>query len=206
MGGVDGLPGSGQKEYNCSGVAAWTPRASPPITVSGDDGLYWVDWAAVALLLLLSLRGYQRGLIDQLSTFVAVGLGIVGGLYLHEAALPLLPAIPQPEIQLAASFALVFGGIAISVRLLGRLLRAAIHAFFLGGLDRLLGGVFGLLVGLQVLLIAMLLVSRYLPEGGQYLQASRSGPMLMDLLERLRPMLPEHFAAALERYGDLLAP
>ena len=168
--------------------------------------MYWVDWAAVALLLLLSLRGYQRGLIAQLSSFVAVGLGIVGGLYLHEAALPLLPEIAQPEIQLAASFALVFGGIAISVRLLGRLLRAAIHALFLGGLDRLLGAVFGLLVGLQVMLIVMLLVSRYFPEAGEYLQSSRCGPLLVDLLERLGPLLPEHFAAALERYGDMIAP
>ncbi len=166
----------------------------------------WVDWAVAALLILLCLRGYQRGLIEQLSTFVAVGLGILGGLYLHQAAVPLLPAISQPEIKLAASFALVFGGIAISVRLLGRVLRAAIHALFLGGLDRLLGAVFGVLIGLQVLLIAMLLVSRYFPDGGHFLQASRSGPLLIDLLERLEPLLPEDFAAALERYGGMISP
>lgn len=164
----------------------------------------WVDWAVAGLLLLLSLRGYQRGLIVQLSTFVAVGLGIVGGLLLHQAAVPLLPAISHPEIELAASFALVFGGIAISVRVLGRLLRAAIHALFLGGVDRLLGAVFGLLIGLQVMLILMLLVSRYFPEGGEYVQASRSAPLLISLLERLEPLLPGDFASSLQRYGDMI--
>ena len=166
----------------------------------------WVDWAVAALLMLLAVRGYQRGLIVQLSTFVAVGLGIAGGLYLHQAAVPLLPDISQPEIQLAASFALVFGGIAISVGVLGRVLRAAIHALFLGGLDRLLGAVLGLLIGLQVLLIAVLLVSRYVPEGGQYLQAGTSGPLLIDLLEKLQPLLPDDFGAALEPYGDMISP
>jgi len=164
----------------------------------------WVDWAVLALLVILCLRGYQQGLIIQLSTFVAVGLGILGGLYLHQAAVPLLPAISQPEIQLAASFALVFGGIAISIRLIGRILRAAIHALFLGGLDRLLGGVFGVLIGIQVLLIAMLLVNRYFPEGGHFLDESSMGPMLIDLLERLRPLLPDDFAGSLERYGEMI--
>jgi len=70
--------------------------------------------------------------------------------------------------------------------------------------DRLLGAVFGLLIGLQVMLILMLLVSRYFPEGGEYVQASRSAPLLISLLERLEPLLPGDFASSLQRYGDMI--
>jgi membrane protein required for colicin V production len=158
----------------------------------------WIDWVAVGLVVLFALKGYQRGLIGQLATFLAVGLGVLAGLYLHEAALSLLPDFGVPELSFAISFAVVFAAVALSVFVLGRLLRGAVRALFLGGVDRILGGVFGLLVGIQGLLIVVLLVSRHIPEGGDFLQQTRLAPVLFGLAERLLPLLPDDFGRFFE--------
>ena len=160
--------------------------------------MHWIDWVAVGLVVTLAFRGYRQGLIGQVATFLAVGLGVLGGLYLHEAALPLLPDFGVPELRFAISFAVVFAAVAVSVFVLGRLLRGAVRALFLGGVDRVLGGVFGLLVGIQVLLILVLLVSRHIPDGGNFLQQTRLTPLLFDLAERLLPLLPETFGRFFE--------
>ena len=164
--------------------------------------MHWIDWVAVGIVVALALKGYRQGLIGQVAMFLAVGLGVLGGLYLHEAVLPLLPDFGVPELRFAISFAVVFAAVAVSVFVLGRLLRGAVRALFLGGVDRILGGVFGALVGIQVLLIVVLLVSRHIPESGDFLQQTRLAPALFDLAERLLPLLPDSF----RRLDDILAP
>ena len=169
------------------------------------SGIHWLDWTALGLVALLGFRGYRQGLILQLATFLAIGLGLLGGLHLQDAALPLLPDFETPRFRFAASFALVFASIALSVNVVSRLLRKAVHALFLGWIDRLLGGVFGVLVGLQVLLAAVLMVGRYLPEGVGWLQESVVAPGMFAITARLLPLLPQQFTLFFEqRFGDLI--
>ncbi len=169
------------------------------------SGIHWLDWTALGLVALLGFRGYRQGLILQLATFLAIGLGLLGGLHLQDAALPLLPDFEMPRLRFAASFALVFASIALSVNVVSRLLRKAVHALFLGWIDRLLGGVFGVLVGLQVLLAAVLLIGRYLPKGVGWLQESVVAPGMLAISARLLPLLPQQFTRFFEhRFGDLI--
>ena len=169
------------------------------------SGLHWFDWSALGLVVLLGFRGYRQGLILQLATFLAIGLGLLGGLHLQDAALPLLPDFEDSRLRFAASFALVFASIALSVNVVSRLLRKAVHAMFLGWIDRLLGGVFGVLVGLQVLLAAVLMIGRYLPEGMGWLKQSVVAPGMFAIIARLLPLLPHQFALFFEqRFGDLI--
>lgn len=167
--------------------------------------MHWVDWAALGLIGVLALRGYRQGLIIELSTFVAIGLGLLGGLYLHGAARPLLPEGWPPMVQFAVSFVVVFAAIALSINLVARVLRTIVHALFLGLIDRLLGAVLGVLIGAQVLFIAVLLVGRYFPGGGEYLAQTRLPGTLFSLADRLLPLLPEHFTEFFHHYyGEAL--
>lgn len=156
--------------------------------------MHWVDWAAIALIAALTVRGYRQGLIIELSTFVAIGLGLLGGLYLHEVAIALLPANWPSMVQFAVGFALVFVVIALSVNLAARILRGLVHALFLGTVDKVLGGVLGFLIGFQLLLILVLLVSRYIPGGGAWLADTRLPGAVFGLAEQILPLLPAGFA------------
>ena len=39
--------------------------------------MHWIDWVAVGLVVTLAFRGYRQGLIGQVATFLAVGLGVL---------------------------------------------------------------------------------------------------------------------------------
>lgn len=166
--------------------------------------MHWVDWVGIILAVALVVRGFRQGLIVQLTAFVAIGLGLLGGLYLQDAALPFLPDLPA-EVQFAVSFAVVFAAIALCVNVVGRLLQNVARVLFLGGVDRILGALFGLLVAVQAMLVIMLLATRYFPLGVDWVHETRMAPGLFALLERILPLLPAHFSEFFEsHYRDLL--
>jgi membrane protein required for colicin V production len=104
------------------------------------------------ILLLLPLavgiiKGYRRGLVLEAVSLLAFVLGVVGGLSLLSAAIPVVLPL--------ASFLLVLVAIMWGVHLVGGLVKQAVHLTPLGVLDYLLGGVAGALkwlLGLSLLL------------------------------------------------------
>jgi membrane protein required for colicin V production len=161
----------------------------------------WFDGLAALILVVLAMRGYSRGLILQLSAVVAVALGLLGGLYLHSAAAAILPDIGHPVLKLVAGFTVVFVVVALSVNFLVRALKTAVDALLLGIVDRLLGAVLGLLVGVQLLLLIVLLVGRYLPDGLAWLEGTQTATLLSGVVDFVLPLLPEHFYEFFERHG-----
>ena len=155
--------------------------------------MHWFDGIAAVLVIALAVRGYGRGLIQQVSALLAVALGLIVGLHLHGAAAALLPSFGHPVLRLVAAFTVVFVTVALSVNLLARLLKSAVQALFLAGVDRLLGALLGVLVGVQVLMVVVLLVGRYLPAGLDWLAETRTAPLLYTMLEAVLPLLPDHF-------------
>ncbi|GAA4366675.1 hypothetical protein GCM10023185_38000 [Hymenobacter saemangeumensis] len=118
--------------------------------------------SALDVLLLLPLgvgavKGYQRGLVLEVASLLAFVLGIVGGLSLLSAAIPLVRHYVGDAFGMLplVSFALVFIAIMWGVHLLGGLLKTAVHLTPLGMLDNLLGGAAGVLkwvLGISLLL------------------------------------------------------
>lgn len=170
--------------------------------------MHWFDGVAAVLLIALAVRGYGRGLIQQVSALLAVALGLIGGLHLHGAAADLLPSFGHPVLRLVAAFTVVFVTVAVSVNLLARLLKSAVHALSLAVVDRLLGALLGAFVGVLVMMVVVLLVGRYLPGGLEWLAETRTAPRLYVMLEAVLPLLPDHFLEFFDQRfgggGDLL--
>ena len=161
--------------------------------------MHLFDGIAAVLLIGLAIRGYGRGLVQQIGSLLAVSLGLAGGLYLHGAAADMLPSFGHPVLRLVAAFTVVFVAVALAVNVLARILRTLVQALLLGVFDRLLGALLGVLLGVQVLMVVVLLVVRYLPEGPDWLAEARSAPPLFAALEAVLPLLPEHFLEFLDR-------
>jgi membrane protein required for colicin V production len=114
------------------------------------------------LLLLLPLavgtvKGYRRGLVLEAVSLLAFVLGVVGGLSLLSAAIPVVRSYVGELFGLLplASFLLVLVAIMWGVHLVGGLVKQAVHLTPLGVLDNLLGGAAGALkwlLGLSLLL------------------------------------------------------
>jgi len=114
------------------------------------------------ILLLLPLavgivKGYRRGLVLEAVSLLAFVLGVVGGLSLLSAAIPVVRSYVGELFGLLplVSFLLVLVAIMWGVHLVGGLVKQAVHLTPLGVLDYLLGGVAGALkwlLGLSLLL------------------------------------------------------
>ncbi|RZK61430.1 MAG: CvpA family protein, partial [Hymenobacter sp.] len=114
------------------------------------------------ILLLLPLavgtaKGYRRGLVLEAVSLLAFVLGVVGGLSLLSAAIPVVRAYVGELFGLLplVSFLLVLVAIMWGLHLLGGLVKQAVHLTPLGVLDHLLGGAAGALkwlLGLSLLL------------------------------------------------------
>jgi len=124
-----------------------------------------LDWIFVVILALLGIRCMVKGFIAEILSVAAVLVGIFAGLLLYKGAAALLIGWGLPASPSALSgilgFAAVFAIAYLVIKLLERLLRESIEAAELGGVDRALGLILGLVEGLAfvaIILVAMQLL------------------------------------------------
>jgi membrane protein required for colicin V production len=102
----------------------------------------------VGLLLAYSLfRGLTKGFIIEISGMIALFLGIMGAFKFSSYIGKHLSSYVDwnPKIIQAVSFILLFIGIIYAISLLAKMLTKALKIVALGGLNRLIGGLFGVI-------------------------------------------------------------
>ncbi|MEY4978411.1 MAG: hypothetical protein RLZZ352_681 [Pseudomonadota bacterium] len=157
--------------------------------------MLWLDWVFVAVLLLSALLGVWRGLVFEVLSVVSwVVAFVLAQAYAVDAAVRLpLQAWPAPA-QLAVGFSLVFMAAAFVGGLLAWLLKQAVHSVGLSPVDRALGGAFGLLRGVLILLALAVVVSMTPLRQFPVWQASTGAVWLSGALGQLKPLLPPRVA------------
>lgn len=107
-----------------------------------------LDWALLAVLVLSCLLGMWRGVIREALSLASWFLGFVlSSKYASELASHLPLTDWSDNARQALAWVLVFTATWLTLTLLATLLRGLVSAVGLGLLDRLIGGVFGLLRG-----------------------------------------------------------
>jgi membrane protein required for colicin V production len=153
-----------------------------------------LDLGIIAILILITLRGYFRGLFQEL----AVLAGLVGGLlvashtYLIVATL-ILPFINSIYWAQGLAFAVVLVAIYWGVRVLAYLMQRLLYHLYLDVLDRLLGALLAFLKGCLILGLALLLLGVVLPKNSHLIKESRAHPLLVQLTKRTLDLLPPDF-------------
>lgn len=160
-----------------------------------------LDLGIVAILLLITLRGYFRGLFQELGVLV----GLVGGLlaaahtYLMVAAL-LLPLVKSIYWAQGLAFALVLVTVYWGVRLFAFVLQRLLYHLSLDVLDRVLGALFAFLKGALIIGLALLLLGVVLPKDSTLLRESRTKPALVQVARRTLEFLPPDFKQRFKEY------
>ncbi len=160
-----------------------------------------LDLGILVLLALVTLRGYFRGLFQELAVLV----GLVGGLlvaartYLAVAAM-LLPLVNNLYWAQGLAFALVLVVFYWCVRLLAHILQRLLYHLYLDVVDRLLGAFFALLKGSLILGLCLLLLGVVVPKDNRVLKDSRAKPVLTKLARRTLDLLPPDFKQRLKEY------
>lgn len=151
--------------------------------------LGWVDIGLAAFLLLSMLIGLARGFVFELLSLVGWFAAWFAGLWLTPTFLGYVHiGEPGSSLNYAVTFACVFLVALVVWGLGARLVRALVRATPLSGFDRLLGGGFGFVRGLVVLLVLATVIG--ISPWGQSIawQRSQGVAWLNTVLHELRPL------------------
>lgn len=160
-----------------------------------------LDLGIIVLLGLIAVRGFFRGLFQE----VAVLVGVVGGVvaaahsYLRLASwLQLWIADPQHARWVA--FAVVFVAVYWLTRLLAHFIQRLLYHLYLDFFDRLLGGTFALAKGALLVGFALMALGTVLPKDSHLLKGSVAAPKLIALSQQSLGLLPPDFKQRLKEY------
>lgn len=149
------------------------------------------DYAVLAILAVSVLLGLWRGVVSEILALAAwVVAFLTARAEAAEVANWLAPHVAEPALRLAAAYALVVVGVLLVFAILRLALKLLLKAVGLGVLDRMLGGAFGALRGILVLLVAVLVAGMTpLPKMDWWREATLSPPLETAVLAA-KPWLP----------------
>ena len=154
-----------------------------------------LDWACLGVLLLSLLVGLWRGLVFELLSLATWLAAFGAAQWLAPEVAPHLPMLGAGEgLRYAAAFAVAFVAAIFAGGLVAVLVKKLVTVVGLAPFDRALGGVFGLVRGLVVLLVMAVIVGLTPLKTGTWWQGSWSAGALGVVLKGLTPLLPAEFA------------
>jgi membrane protein required for colicin V production len=152
----------------------------------------WLDYAVIGVFSASLVWGAWRGLVREVISILGWVIAFLAANLFAGPLGPAMPeAIPSPELRLAAAYVAVFVGALIATSLVGLLLSKIVKAAGLGGVDRMLGAVFGAARGAVIVLAAALLAGLTSAPRQAYWRDSASGPLLSQAAGMLKPLLPQ---------------
>ena len=170
------------------------------------------DLVLVLPLLVGAYKGYQRGFILEIITFLAFVFGVLGAFKLLHWGMDLLDSTFSVNANILPFLAFLglFIAIVILINLLGRIARKLMEVIMLGSVDNLAGGILGFLkwaFALSILLWLLTFWDMELP--GNWREESTLYPYLVafapGMFEILSPVFP--FAESLfSDIKDMLQP
>jgi len=157
------------------------------------------DFAVMAILLVSLLLGLWRGLVYEALSLAGWPVAFVLSRLLAGEIAPMLPLM-QEAARIALAHAVVFIAALAAWAILVRLFAKLVRAIGLGWLDRVLGGLFGALRGVLVVLALVWLAGlTAIPEQPIW-RAAQTSKAAEDIALLTKAWLPDSIAQRI-RYG-----
>jgi len=121
----------------------------------------YIDIFLIVPLLWGAFKGFKKGLIIEVVSLAALGLGIWGGVYFSDYAVNLIIEKVEDKYIPITAFMLTFLAIVLVVYFLGRLLEKIIDIVQLKFINKLAGACFGLLKFGLIISILLFITDRY---------------------------------------------
>ena len=161
--------------------------------------MFWPDYAIIAIIAVSVLVGALRGFIKEVfSLAVWVAAFMVAYHFSGDVARLMESAVTLPSARTAMGFAGLFIAVLLVGGLINYLLGKLVETTGLSGTDRLLGGVFGAVRGLA-LVVVLLLVCGFTPiPADPWWKDSAIIQRMMPLVEESAEHLPESVSEHLD--------
>jgi membrane protein required for colicin V production len=160
----------------------------------------WIDIVILCFALLMIILGIKKGLIIGLASFVALILGIYAAVHFTNYVDRLLTEhlgwngnwVP------VISFTIIFLLVVIVVMLLAKGLEKLLKLAGIGFLNRLFGGIFGLLIALFVLSVIIYIFSHADPREKLIKKSAKENSVLYSWIEKPFPLLMKTFGGTIK--------
>jgi membrane protein required for colicin V production len=151
----------------------------------------WLDYAVIVVLTGSIGWGVWRGLVREIMSLAGWVIAfLAANLFAGPVAEVLPETIQRPELRTLVAFVVVFLGVLIVTTAIAVLLGRIMQALGLGSLDRTLGGLFGLLRGLIIIVAFALAAGLTAIPKQAFWRNSASGPALEGAALAIKPWLP----------------
>jgi membrane protein required for colicin V production len=155
----------------------------------------WLDYAILGVLAVSVVWGIWRGFVREV---ISLAGWVLAFLAANAVAGPLGDALPtsisSPEVRVLAAFLVVFIFTLSIATVAGMLLSRLLKAAGLGGLDRTLGGLFGMARGVVILLALAIAAGLTMAPRHPLWKESVGAGMLTRTVLQLKPWLPPRLA------------
>ncbi len=153
------------------------------------------DWVLLLGLLLSVLLGLWRGLVyEVLSVLGWIAAFVLAQAYADAVGAWLPIESLSPPLRVAVGFVLVFVIVAFAAGMGAWLVQKLVASVGLRPVDRVLGGAFGLLRGVVILLAVALVMSMTSMQTAAWWAGSRVAQVSSATLIEVKPLLPEPVA------------
>jgi membrane protein required for colicin V production len=156
-------------------------------------GLYfnWLDVVLAAILVLMIGRSLWTGFSRSVSSLIGLLLGFwIAVRHFASLSQRLSPWMENELARSLLAFFLLFVMVYLSLVVTGILIRGIFHAVRLGWLDRVLGGLVGLVKGLVLAGVIIFLLTLLLPPKSPVLGESFLYPKLSRIAQTMIVMVP----------------
>lgn len=156
------------------------------------------DWIVVAIVLLSAVLAFSQGFLREVISLAGLFAGWSLAFWNYRAlATPLSRWIRSERIADALGFLLIALGVMLVFGLAGRLAASLVKRVGLGGLDRLLGAIFGIVRGGALAVLAVLVLAAFLPQTS-WLRDSRFAPYLLSVADESSAAAPAGLRVKIE--------
>ena len=167
----------------------------------------YLDIIIAIVLFLFGWKGLRKGLVIEVVTLLALGVGIYGAMRFSDFTAERLQEVMtiQPKYLNTVSFILTFILLVIAVNVIGRAVKKTIHSLNLGSFDRLGGFLFGAAKGV-LLCSTLVLVLNNLQFMGLIKEEVRKESYLYPYIEKTVPYIYQGFGIVKEAIHDYNEP
>jgi len=149
----------------------------------------YIDIILVIPIIWFAYQGFKRGVVIELTSLAALVLGIYAALYFSGFAADFL--VNNLDIGLkylpVVSFIITFIIIVFLVYTVGKILEKVINMVALGFINKLAGGIFGLLKGAVLISIIFMIINHF--NDDLISPEKKEGSMIYDPVENIAPLL-----------------
>ena len=145
----------------------------------------YLDLILIVPLIWAAWRGFNKGLIIEISSLIALGLGVWGGVHFSDFAAELITGKVDDQYVSLVSFSITFIAIVAAVYVIGKMLEKVINIVQLKLVNKITGAGFGVAKVALIMSVLLVIINSYGERFGLIPEEVKEGSVLYEPMSEM---------------------